>query len=284
MDHPIFAASLLLAAIASLSAPVSSAAVPAAPPVPEAPFQVGPPAVHAVQAASRFEPDCKDVVFQPEDPAVSKPLTLTSVEWVTDCVPQGPSGSDSCFERQGRSDSREVRVTLAGRPKLNPWESDVFRACLTGTELSVAPVATAYEYTSTDGGETDGNAVFVAGAKRLLPPDPRGIQAVLTPGLTLAFYDLWADYYPGEEVELKMTLMRAHSFWPDETVVEKDVALPVARNYTVELSAAVHQPGEVYYARYSIRRLGGRVSTIAETPQLQTEKVSYDRDAEGVAP
>jgi len=274
MDTPSFAASLLLAAA------VSSAAVPA-PPVPEAPFQVGPPAARAVQAASRFEEDCKDVVFQPEDAAVSKPTTLTSVEWVTDCVPSGTPGQDSCFERQGCSDSRAVRITLADRKPLHPWESDVFRACLTGSDLSVAPVSTAYDYTAVADGALDGNVIFSAGAKRLLPPDPRGIQGVLTPGLTLAFYDLWADDYPGEEVELKMTLMRAHSFWPDETVVEKDVVLPVARNYTVELSAAVHRPGEVYYARYSIRRLGGVVSTIAETPVLQTEKVSYDRDMTG---
>jgi len=274
MKTPLAAAALLLASF-------SSAAVPAAP-VAEAPFQVGPPPLQAVQAASRFEPDCKDVVFQPEDAAVSRPLTLTSVEWVTDCVPSGESGGDSCFERQGLSDSRLVRITLADRKPLHPWESDVFRACLTGPDLSVTPVSTAYEYTPTADGALDGNVIFATGAKRLLPPDPRGIQAVLTPGLTLAFYDLWADDYPGEEVELKMTLLRAHSFWPDETVVEKDITLPVARNYTIELSAAVHQPGEVYYARYSIRRLGGLISTTAETPVLQTEKVSYDRDMTGI--
>jgi hypothetical protein len=271
---------LALAAILAL-APAASAAV-AAPPVSEPPFQVGPPPIRAVQAASRFEPDCKDVVFQPEDAPVSRPLTLTSVEWVTDCVPSGSGGAQSCFEREGRSDSRAVRVTLAGRRPLHPWESDVFRACLTGPDLSVAPLSTAYDYTSTSDGALEGNVIFVPGAKRLLPPDPRGVQAVLTPGLTLAFYDLWADDYPGERIELKMTLMRAHSFWPDEVVVEKDVALPVARNYTVELSAAVHRPGEVYYARYSVRRLGGLVSTTALTPELQTEKVSYDRDMTGM--
>lgn len=274
---PTFLAASLLLEIASLA----SAAVLAAP-LPDAPFQVGPPPVRAVEAASRFETDCKDVVFQPEDPAVSKPVTLTSQEWVTDCVPSGSGGEESCFERPGLSDSRAVRITLADRKPLHPWESDVFRACLTGPDLGVTPVSTAYDYTETADGALDGNVIFVAGAKKLLPPDPRGIQAVLTPGLTLAFWDNWADDYAGEEVELKMTLMRAHSFWPDEVVVEKDVALPVARNYTVELSAAVRRPGEVYYARYSIRRLGGTVSTTAETPVLQTEKVSYDRDNTGI--
>lgn len=273
MDTPTFAAAFLLAAA------VSSTAVSAAP-VPDAPFQVGPPAVRAVEAGSRYAPDCKDVVFQPEDAPVSKSVALTSVEWVTDCVPSGTAG-ETCFERQGRSDSRLVSLTLADRRPLNPWESDVFRACLTGPVLSVEPVSAAYDYRVSADGALDGNVILVAGAKRLLPPDPRGIQAVLTPGLTLAFWDVWPAYYPGGEVVLKMTLMRAHSFWPDETVVEKEVRVPVAQNYTVELSVAVRKPGDVYYARYSVRRLGGVVSTEAETPVLQTEKVSYDRDLTG---
>jgi hypothetical protein len=256
MKTPTLAAALLFAAAAA----VPAAALPDAP-VPEAPFQVGPPPdARGDQPAPRFAPDCRDVVFQPEDPPVSKPVTLTSVA------------------PEGGTDSMVVRLTLAERRPLNPWESDVFRACLTGPSLTVEPVSTAYDYQKTADGALDGNVILVSGAKRLLPPDPRGIQAVLTPGLTLAFYDLWPAYYPGGEVVLKMALMRAHSFWPDETVVEKEVALPVAQNYTVELSAAVHAPGEVYYARYSIRRLGGLVSTEAETPELQTEKVSYDRD------
>ncbi len=275
MKTSTIAAALLLAA-----AVPPHAAVPDAP-APEAPFQVGPPAVHAVQAASRFSPDCRNIVFQPEDAAESKPVTLTSQEWVTDCVPSGTTG-ESCWEHEGRSDSRQVRVTLADRRPINPWESDVFQACLTGPALTVAPVSTAYDYRVVADGALDGNVILGAGAKRLLPPDPRGVQAVLTPGLTLAFYDLWASYYPGQEVVLKMTLKRAHSFWPDETVVEKEITLPVAQNYTVELSAAVHAPGEVYYARYSIRRLGGTVSTEAETPVLETEKVSYDRDMTGI--
>lgn len=272
MNTPTFAAALLIAA----AVPSAAAA-----PVPEAPFQVGPPAVRGVESAPRFAPDCRDVVFQPEDAAVSGPVTLTSREWVTDCVPSGSSG-ESCFEREGRSDSRQVRLTLADRRPLNPWESDVFRACLTGPLLSVEPVSTAYDYLVVSDGALDGNVILAPGAKRLLPPDPRGIQAVLTPGLTLAFYDQWAANYPGGEVVLKMTLKRAHSFWPDETVVEKEITLPVAQNYTVELSAAVHHPGDVYYARYSIRRLGGLVSTEAETPVLETEKVSYDRDMTGI--
>jgi hypothetical protein len=266
MKTPSLAVPLLLAsAVAAASAAVV---------VPEAPFQVGPPVMHGTQAAPRFEPACADVVFQPEDATVSRPVTLTSQEWVTDCVPSG--AGQSCWEHPGRTDSLAVRLNLADRKKLLPWESDVFRACLLGPSLRVDPVSTAYDYAVVRDGALDGNVVLSAGAKRALPPDPRGIQAVLTPGLALVFHDQWASYYPGENVVLKIALRKEVYFWPDETIVEKEITLPVAEDYTVELDGAVRGPGGIYYAKYSIKRLGGDVSTQAETPGLLTQKVSYD--------
>jgi hypothetical protein len=267
MKTPSIAASLLLAA-------ASSAAVAPAVVAPEAPFQVGPPVVHGVQSAPRFEPDCKDVVFQPEDAPVSRPVNLTSQEWVTDCVPSG--SGESCWEHPGRTDSLLVRLTLANRRPLLPWESDVFRVCLQGPALRTEPVSTSYDYRIVSDGALDGSVVLSPGAKRVLAPDPRGVQATLTPGLTLAFHDQWASFYPGGEIILKISLRKEVYFWPDENVVEKEITLPVAENYTVELSGA-GKPGEIYYARYAVRRLGGLVSTEAETPALQTQKVSFDR-------
>ena len=225
-------------------------------------------------AASRFEPDCRDVVFQPEDAPVSPPVTLRSVEWITDCVPSG-STEESCWERPGFSQNLMVRLTLMERGPLLPWESDVFRVCLTGSALTTQPLSTAYDYRVVRGGELDGCVVLASGPKRALPPDPRGVQAALTPGLTLAFRDRWASFYPGELIVLKIALKKENSFWPDETVVEKELTLPVAESYAAEFGGAAGGPG-IYYARYSIRRLGGRVSTEDETPALQTQRVSYE--------
>ena len=234
-------------------------------------------AASAAGVPSRFEPDCKHIVFQPEDGPISKPVALTSQEWVSECFPSSSTG-ESCWEFPGRRDSLSVRLTLAGRRPLLPWESDVFQVCLTGSMLRAEPVSTAYDYRVVRDGALDGSVVLSAGAKRLLPPDPRGVQAALTPGLTLVFHDQWAAYYPGQLVVLKLALKKEISFWPDETVVEKEITLPVAENFSVELGSGLRGPGGIYYARYSIKRLGGRVSTEAETPGLQTEKVSYDRE------
>ena len=231
----------------------------------------------AEPVAPRFVPDCKNVVFQPEVPSVSKPVTLSSQEWYEDCVVDGPHGDD-CWERPGPTDDRTVRLSLPDRKKLLPWESDVFQVCLTGTLLSVDPVSTAYDYTVVRDGASDGNVVLSCGAKRLLPLDPRGVQAVLTPQLTLQFHDQWPEYYPGGTVVLKIALMKEVHFWPDETVAQKEIALPVAENYIVEFGGAVTAPGGIYYARYSIVRQGGTVSTEAETPALETQKVSYEPD------
>jgi hypothetical protein len=223
---------------------------------------------------SRFEPDCKDIVFQPEDSPVSGPVTLRSEEWITDCVPSG-STEENCWERPGFSQALMVRLTLMERGPLLPWESDVFRVCLTGSALTTQPLSTAYDYRVVRDGEFDGCVVLASGPKRALPPDPRGVQAALTPGLTLAFRDRWASYYPGELIVLKIALKKEVSFWPDENVVEKELTLPVAETYTVEFGGAASGPG-IYYARYSIQRLGGRVSTEAETPALQTDKISFE--------
>jgi len=137
-------------------------------------------------------------------------------------------------------------------------------------------VSAAYDYSIIRDGAVDGIVVFAPGAKRLLPPDPRGVQGVLTPNLTLAFHDQWADYYRGGTVVLMITLKKEVHFWPDETVAEKTITLPAASSYFVELGGAAAVPGGIYYARYSIVRLGGTVSTQAETPALETQRVSYE--------
>ncbi len=261
MNTPSLAAATLLALAALASA------------APDAPSPV-----RADQdAAPRYAPDCADVVFQPEDPPLSKPVRLSSQEWYDECVPDGTRGED-CWERPGPVDSLTVRLSLPDRKRLLPWESDVFRVCLTGPALRTEVVSAAYDYGVVRDGAADGLVVLSAGAKRLLPPDPRGVQAVLTPGLTLQFHDQWAEYYPGGTVVLKIALKKEGRFWSDETVAERELALPVAENYVVELGAA-GAPGGVYYARYSIRRLGGTVSTEAETPALETRRVSDDEPA-----
>jgi hypothetical protein len=262
MKTPNLAAPLL--ALAWFSSAALAAAVPAQ--------------VHDDQdAAPRFVPDCADVVFQPEDPPASKPVPLTSQEWYQDCVPAGTRGQD-CWERAGQADSLTVRLSIVNRKPLLPWESDVFRACLTGPALRVDVVSAAYDYALVRDGAVDGDVIFTPGAKRLLPPDPRGVQAVLTPNLTLTLRDQWASYYPGESILLKIAVKKAIRFWPDETVAVRELRLRVADNYVVELGAEAVLPGELYYVRYSVARLGGAVSTEAETPALETQTVSFEPD------
>jgi hypothetical protein len=258
---------LAAAPLLALASFASAAAVPS---------EAAPELVRAdLEAAPRYVPDCRDVVFQPEDPPLSRPVTLSSQELFDDCVPDGARG-EGCFERPGPTESLTVRLSLPDRKTLLPWESDVFRVCLTGPVLRTDVVSTAYDYAVVRDGAVDGFVVLTSGAKRRMPPDPRGIQAVLSQQLTLQFHDQWASYYPGGSVVLKIALKKEVRFWADETIVEKTITLPVADNYVVELGGAVTSPGGIYYARYSIVRLGGTVSTEAETPTLETQKVSYE--------
>jgi hypothetical protein len=222
-----------------------------------------------------YVPDCRHVVFQPEDPPVSKTLALASQEWDDSCIPEGGHGDD-CWQRPGPTDHMNVRLSIKDRKPLLPWESDVFQVCLTGPLLRTETVSAAYDYGVVRDGATDGDVVLAPGAKKLLPPDPRGVQAVMTPQLTLQFHDQWARYYPGGTVVLKIQLIKEVRFWPDETIAEKEITLAVSDNYVVELGGAAAAPGGVYYARYTVRRLGGAVSTETETPALETQKVSYE--------
>ena len=263
MKPPSLAASLLLPSAAS-------AAV-----FPDVPLPDESSVARGIVSAPRFDVDCVDITFHPQDPPVSSPVTLKSRKWVADCAPFGASG-ENCWELPGLSETMDVRLTLANRQPLLPWENDAFRACLTGLSLNVQAVSTAYNYTVVNDGALDGNVTLVSGLKRALPPDPLGVQAELTPGMTLVFHDRWAAYYPGERITLKIALKKEEGrFWPDETVVQKEVTLPVAESYSVPLECASCRPGEAYYADYSIRRLGGQVSTEDETPVLRTEAAAY---------
>jgi hypothetical protein len=262
MKTPNLAASLLALACFASAANASSAA---------------PASIHDDQEAGpRFTPDCAHVVFQPEDPPVSKPVPLSSQEWEETCVPAG--AQEECWEVAGRTDDLTVRLTLKDRKPLLPWESDVFAVCLDGPALSVRVVSAAYDYAVVRDGAVDGNVVLTPGAKRLLPPDPRGVQGNLTPKMSLVLNDRWAEYYPGQTVYLKVTLKKDVRFWPDETVAEEEYEFPVAASYVVDLAGEAVKPGGFYYVRYSIERLGGTVSSEDMTPELVTPTVAFEPD------
>jgi hypothetical protein len=230
----------------------------------------------------RYDVDCTNVNFGPNDKPTSDGVTLRSQEWITECQPTGDprqGGGQACWDRPGQSWTQEVRVTILNRLPLMPWEHDSFRVCLSGPWINTDVIQAAYGYKVVSGADT-GDVVVETGWRTPEPPDPLGVLADLSAGLKMNFTDKWASQYSGESIVLKIELKKVVSFWPDSTVLTKEITLPVAAAYPVDLNqyladfSAKPEAGRQYYAKYSIQRVG-RLSDSSTTPTLETAKVVY---------
>jgi hypothetical protein len=233
--------------------------------------------------AMRYDMDCASVAFGANDKPVSDRVWLRSQEWETRCTPVGDprhGGGQNCWEQPGMSWSQGVQITLQGRGQVLPWERDVFRVCMNGPWVYVDPILTTHKYHET-GSDATGDYVESATARTLQAPDPAGILGSVTPQFQATFTDKWASYYPGETVTLKIELKKDVPIFPDSTLLKKEITLPVAASYSVDLNKYAAEfsqkavAGKKYYLRYSIRRDGGTVSTKDYTDELETAKVSY---------
>ncbi|MFI5346687.1 MAG: hypothetical protein ACHQ51_09970 [Elusimicrobiota bacterium] len=233
--------------------------------------------------AMRYDMDCASFNFGPNDKPVSDRVWLRSQEWVTECQPVGDprhGGGQNCWERPGMSWSQGVQLTLQNRPALLPWEHDSFRVCLQGPWVYTDTIEAAYDYKTASTGRDGGDIVLVAGRKTPESPDPVGVLADLGAQLKLNFTDKWASYYPGEQIVLKVELKKVVKFWPDATLLDKEITLPVAATYGVDLNqfagsfSSKPEAGKQYYVKYSIKRVGS-VSNDRYTKTLETAKISY---------
>lgn len=231
----------------------------------------------------RTMPDCVAFTFSPTDNPVSESVYLRSTEYVTECQPVGDprhGGGQNCWERPGYSYSQRVQVTIRDRQPLLPWEHDTFRVCLDGPWIYSDVVEAAYDYKLVSAGADNGNIIVAPTRKVAMRPDPVGVLAELSGQFVMNFKDKWASYYPGENVVLKITVKKVVKFWPDYAVLEKELTLPVAEAYKVDLNKFLPdfttkpEAGKDYYAVYSIKRTG-KVSKNDFTKSLETARVSY---------
>jgi len=231
----------------------------------------------------RYDMDCATFNFGPNDKPASDRVWLRSQEWETECQPVGDprhGGGQNCWERPGMSWSQGVQITLQNRPALLPWEHDTFRVCLQGPWIYTDTIEAAYDYQNVSPSRDGGDIVLAATRKTPESPDPVGVLADLNAQLKVTFTDKWASYYSGEQIALKVELKKVVKFWPDSTLLEKEITLPVAASYGVDLNKFVSEfsskpeAGKQYYVKYSIKRIGA-VSKPSYTRTLETGKASY---------
>ncbi len=230
----------------------------------------------------RYDMSCTNIVFHAGDKPTSNGVWLKSQEWDTQCQYVGapPYGSQQCWDVPGNSWSQQVTVTISNPQPLLPWEQNVFRVCLQGPWLTTDPVQAAYSFKVVSDGYDTGGVVVSAGARTPEAPDPVGVTGQLNAQLHLQLTDKWSTYYKGEQTVVKVELKKHVDFWPDESLIETSVTLPVAASYDVDLNRYAAQfsqkpaSGSRYYVEYSVERVGS-VSSAEFTPELKTAQVSY---------
>ncbi len=239
--------------------------------------------VSAQSMGSRYDMDCADISFRAGDGATSAGVALRSQEWETQCQPVGDpryGGGQNCWDVPGMSWNQTVSVTRQNPQPLLPWEHDTFRVCLQGPWIFTDAVQTAYSYKVVSNGADTGEVVVLAGGRTPEPPDPAGVLATLTPQLKVVLADKWVSYYALEKITLKLKLKKVVKFWPDATLLEKEVSVPVSASESVDLRqflgefSSQPEAGQQYYVEYSIARVGS-VSDASFTKELETGKVSY---------
>jgi|GEM_PF-5168014 len=238
----------------------------------------------------RYDMDCRIVTFSPTDQPASGPIPLRSTEWINECsgggtIP-GPGGQPiptppNCWEHPGITYTGDAQITLRDRQQLFPWEHDAFEVCMEGPWFSLSAREAAYEYKLVQGGHRDGDFVLAPLKKTAMKPDPAGIVAQgLSASMVLTLQDKWASYYKGEQTVLQVELRKEVSFWPDQTVLDKEITLAPADACTVNLLDYAKEfsqklePGHKYYVRYAFKRVG-KISKPDTMKVGDTDKVPY---------
>ncbi|MBI4676527.1 MAG: hypothetical protein HY748_02970 [Elusimicrobia bacterium] len=211
----------------------------------------------------RYERDCVNFTIGANDAPQTEAVWLRSTEWVEECHPTGPNGSQTCYERPGMTYRERAQITIRDRQTLFPWEYDSFDVCLEGPWLNIWSRETAYEYKTVQGGSYNGNFVLVPVKKIQMKPDPAGIVAQsFTPRMAFAARDKWVSYYAGETTVLALKLRKSVPGWFDATLLEKELSFAAAETYTVDFMAYAKEfsqkleAGKPYYVEYSFKRIG----------------------------
>ncbi|MFH1724609.1 MAG: hypothetical protein ABII00_08305 [Elusimicrobiota bacterium] len=228
------------------------------------------------RVAYRSTRDCAYFRFEPNGPAVSESVVLTSTEYVEECF--GDREHRHCHEVPRYTNRERVQIELRDRKELYPWERETFEACLDGHWLSVYTVSVAHEYSESRVG---GYFTLTAGKKVPMNPDRDGIAAgapkVSGAGFVAEFQDRWASYYEGEDVVIKAALYEVVPGWFDRKVAEAEISFPAAGRYAIDFSGETGdklKAGKKYYVYWGFKRIG-EISKPTYVKRGKTEQAVY---------
>lgn len=174
--------------------------------------------------------------------------------------------------------------------QLLPWENDSFEVCMEGPRIDIRARETAYSYSIQEDGHFDVRYELTPQYKLTTAPDRNGMSlagwAFKDGKFVLSVNDIWAQYYAGEKVAIKVELVKDGFLFFNSSLGEKEFTLDAANSYQLvfaenELTKTkdfVDTRGDVrgpkkFFAKWSFRRIGS-VSTQERIDKGSTEKIT----------
>lgn len=181
---------------------------------------------------------------------------------------------DRAINQGTRSKSLRVEFVNRAAKPLMPWETERFVFSFTGQSRGPGGVALesadgAYRYTATFTTDSQNPGLVVvamtAHEKLLTAPDANGVGLSLQPdgaGLKLVVTDKWAAYYPGENIEISVSVKKDVAWRIDPEVYSSRANAP-ARVASGGGEIKIGNPGSgtFYIDSWSFRRAGRAVSS-----------------------
>jgi hypothetical protein len=268
----------------------------------------------------RFSRDCHTFNFGPSSGGMMSELArLESVEYIRVChyVPDpppppnpngpkppqpghqpghGPKSVDEtvtkgmqCHEVPHDVFRRTAQLSMAPR-QLLPWENDSFEVCIEGPRVDIRTRSAAYSYNIAETGQYDVRYQITPQYKVATAPDKNGMSlaswSFKDGKFVLSVNDVWAQYYAGEKVAIKVELVKDGFLFFNSSLGEKEFTLDAANNYQLAFAEGdltktkdfVDTRGDMrgpkkFFAKWSFRRIG-TVSTQEKVDKGSTEKIT----------
>ncbi|OGR98477.1 MAG: hypothetical protein A2016_11605 [Elusimicrobia bacterium GWF2_62_30] len=200
----------------------------------------------------------------------------------------GKPGQWVCRERIGQTFRTTAQVNLAAR-QLYPWENESFSVCMEGPRVDFRTGASPYSYGVDQVGLYDVTFNLTPNYRVPTPPDSDGMSYTAFTykdgKFILNVSDRWATEYAGEQVAIKVELIKDGFLFFNSSKGEKTFTLNVAGNYELAFAESdltknkdfVDDSGDLkgakkFFVKWGFRRIG-RISTQDYIGKGDTSKI-----------
>ena len=199
----------------------------------------------------------------------------------------GQNGNWQCHERPGRTLRNSAQLNIAQR-QLFPWESESFNVCMEGDRVDFNTGSSPYSYGVDRVGMYDLTFNLTPNYRVATAPDSNGMSlasfSFKDGKFTLNVNDMWAAEYAGEQVAIKVDLVKDGFLFFNSDKGSKTFTMDAAGNYTLVFAEGDMQKNKdfmddsadkgpsKYFVKWGFQRLG-KVSTNNYVDKGKTDKI-----------